>query len=166
MHECIDSGRWKSFHVFSFPVIWLLFLFFSHHCFKHCLTTPTAFHTPHMVTQPLMLLLWSVLMSWLPHSLTLFKLLVCSKERITGWLWFILTPVSALWLAQSWHEDTRTHALQPYCADLFSWLVCCTPDTGEEPEQTSDILELQCRDVIRHGGYQLCFFTDYYSALC
>ena len=94
-----------------------LFFFFlsSSLCFplELCLSSPPAFHTPFYVSlslsvyHPLMLLLWSVFMISLSFSLSA-NLLVCCRDGIADWLWFILTPASVLWLAQSWHAYTHT----------------------------------------------------------
>lgn len=52
------------------------------------------------------LFLWSLsLPLCLSHS---ESLLVCCWDGRADWMWFILTPESVLWLAQSWHADTHT----------------------------------------------------------
>lgn len=65
--------------------------------------------------------------------------LVCCWDGRADWMWFILTPESVLWLAQSWHADTHTSwhmRLHTYThiyiytaaflvRSLFYWLVCC-----------------------------------------
>ena len=63
---------------------------------------------------------------------SLSNLSVCCREGTAHWLWFILTPASVLWLAQSWHADThtntRTHKHMGTAFPVWSllyWLVRC-----------------------------------------
>lgn len=112
------------------------------------------------------LFLWSLsLPLCLSHS---ESLLVCCWDGRADWMWFILTPESVLWLAQSWHADTHTswhmrlhtHTQQPFLSGVYSTGWYAAPDTRQKSEQAPNTLELQRCDVIRHGGYRLCLFTD------
>lgn len=98
------------------------------------------------------------------------NLLVCCRDGIADWLWFILTPASVLWRAQSWHAYTHTlwHTRTHIQSSLFPSRVYSTgwyaaPDTREEPGRAPNI---QCCDVIRHGGYRQCLFTHQCVGLC
>lgn len=139
-----DGWAWW-YHVLSLPVM----------CFplKLCLTSPPAFHTPFNVSlsrsvyHPLMLLLWSVFMISLPLSLCLSlsaNPLVCSREGIVDWMWFILTPASGvLWLAPSWHADTHTHTQSSHSCPEFTLLAGTLPQIPE-------------RNQYRHQTYLSC----------
>lgn len=165
-----DGWAWW-YHVLSRPVMCFFFLL------PHCVSLSSFVSlTLLLFTLPFMfpslarsithwccfydLFLWSLSLCLSPSA----NLLVCCREGIADWLWFILTPASVLWLAQSWHADTHTltHTCtkQPFLSRVYSTGCYAAPDTREEPEQAPTILELQCCDVIRHGGYRLCLFRD------
>lgn len=73
------------------------------------------------------LVLWSLSLS---VFLSTNLLVCCSRERIADWLWFILTPASVLWLAES-------------CVYPTGWYTA-----PQIPEPAPNILELQCCDVM------------------
>lgn len=165
MHECIDTSlgcRWNSFHVLSLPLTWLGFFSWLIVFLSQALL---------LFTPPLMFpsLAWSInhwcciyhLFLWSLSVCLCANLLVCCRQRLADWLWFIVTPASVLWLAQSWLDDAHalkhTHASQP-----VPTLTGTPPTPPLIPERTQNRQQtyLSCSPVIRHGGYQLCLFTD------
>lgn len=107
----------------------------------------SCFSHPHTVYfPPLMLRLWSLFMISL-LSLSLPNLLVCYRL----WLWFILTPVSVLWLARA-----CIAAFSCAAPTLLTGALCPRYQRSQNRHQTF----FSCSDVIRHGGYQLRLFVD------
>lgn len=143
-------------------------------CFplKLCLTSPPVFHTPFYVSlscsvyHPLMLLFMICF-----YDLSLFSpsYPLCVLQAKNSRLYMIHSDASISLVAGTVlaciYAHTQTHIEQPFLSRVYSVRWYAAPDTREEPEQAADILELQCCDVIRHGGYRQCLLTDSHVTL-